>query len=123
MREALVERAIVAGRCERGEDGGIDQSPTLLICPERCLEHGEHLRADRNVATVARVQAGELTVRDESCEACLFLTHPLLTTLERRLPHTEGEQLAGRAERTEASGREFTRHSSCSGPWHRSEAA
>src|SRR3981081_1491420 len=123
MREALAERAIVAGCCQRGEDGGIDQSPTLLICPERRLEHGAPLRADRHVAAVARVQASELTVRDESREACLFLTYPLLATLERCLPHTEGEQLAGGAEGTEASGREFTRHSSCSGPWHRSEAA
>src|ERR1700693_453876 len=123
MREALTEGAGVAGRGQRGEDGGVDPSPALLVGPERGLEHGEHLRADGNVAAIAGVQPSELAVRDESGEARLFLTHPLLATLECRLPHPEGQQLAGRAKRTEVSGREFRRHSSCSGPWHRSEAA
>src|SRR4029077_3548712 len=101
MRQALIEWPVVAGRHHRGKNGGVDQSPALLIRPERGLEHGEHLRADRNVAAVAGVQTGELAVLDESCEASFFLANPLLATLERRLPHSEGEQLAGRAERTE----------------------
>src|ERR1700737_3568715 len=123
MRETLTERTVVAGRRQGGKDGGVDQSPTLLICPERRLEHGEHPRTDRNVSAVAGVQLRELAIRDESGEARLFLTHPLLATLECRLPHAKGQQLAGRAQGTEPSGREFTRHSSYSGPWHRSAAA
>src|SRR3979409_2570734 len=121
MREALTKRAIIAGRRQRGKDGSVDQPAPLLVGPKRGLEHREHLRTDWNVSAVAAVQPRELALLDESCEARLFVTHPLLAALERRLPRPEGQQLAGRAQGAEASGRELTRHSSYSGPWHRSE--
>src|ERR1700730_8494235 len=123
MREPLTERPVVAGRRQRGKDGGVDQSSTLLKCPERSLEHGEHLRGDRNVSAVARVQPRELALLNESGEARLFLAHPLLASLERCLPYTESQQFAGRAQGAEPPGREVTRPSSYSGPWHRSAAA
>src|SRR5438270_683353 len=65
---------------------------------------------------VARVQSGQLTVTKEAGETRLGIANPLLATFERRRPALDTQELAGRAERVEMAGRQFTRHGFHCGP-------
>src|SRR5256885_2273352 len=71
LRQAVPEGAIVSGRRQRRKDRRVDEAIAFRESPDRRLQHGEHFRTHGEVAAVARVQSGQLTVTKEAGETGL----------------------------------------------------